>query len=129
MGIVNPNNITPTTKEQREIYRTSSIKKLNYDQWFWHHPSAYRYFRYGIPIVFFIMFSGAAVFTRILDWYMISTFFFGAISLLVLLVIFRTHKELKYLPKGATMYDMIVDHETDYLEDKKEEGCNETCKI
>ena len=136
MGVVKKEMLKPTTEEEREKYRNSKIKDINYDQWFWHHPSAYPYFKLGIPIVFVLMFGGAAVITRLIDWPWISTIFLSIIAVLCIIALKKSYFELKHTPKGTTMYDMLVD-DNDTKSDvekhierlkKEEEGC-EQCKI
>jgi len=45
---------------------------ISYRDWFWHHPTAYKLFYYGITIIAYIMFGGGFLLSLFKGWIIAS---------------------------------------------------------
>jgi len=78
----------------------SNVHDLSYRDWFWFHPSTYKMFTYGIPILCIFSFGSSSIFCYFKGW-----FFAGILSLIFMLSgIYSLYKTLQNPNHASTTF-------------------------
>jgi len=91
---------------EETFYRNQEVSDLTYNQWFWHHPTAFTLIQLGIPSLGIFMLILFSIFIVVKGWYVILLF--NAIILFILGK--KLYKLVKHKEdiKNVTFYDMWI---------------------
>lgn len=98
--------VTNWSDPQDQWRNERDVSKLNFDEWFFCHPSAYRLMRYGIPSIALIVFGAAAT-----DLFYLGMVEFGIVALILaglqVHLLIKRMKNRKLLKESKmTYYDL-----------------------
>jgi len=96
--------VTDWTDSQDKIRYTKDVKKLEYYDWFYCHPSAYKMFNYGINIIGIFFYSIGAIYSFIYGLWLLT----GIMGVILLLFTVNLIKKIRMRKsqKDLTFYDL-----------------------